>query len=114
MSPDADSFWENVAGKLRKKKGFCPPTPEEAEAAFNAAPSVPLSEERINSIVEAAKSEGEEDSTDEREWQEEMEDAAERELQLFRKPGEGDEAAKKAEQELEDEMLNDDPEEDKA
>ncbi|MFL5241560.1 MAG: hypothetical protein ACJ8FY_05585 [Gemmataceae bacterium] len=114
MSPDADSFWKNVAGKLRRKKGFCPPTPEEAEAAFNAAPSVPLSEERINSIVEAAKSEDEEDLTDEGEWQKELESAEERELQLFRKPGEGDEAAKKAEQELEDEMLNDDPEEDKA
>ena len=35
MSPDADSFWKNVAGKLRKKKGFCPPTPEEADEAVN-------------------------------------------------------------------------------
>jgi hypothetical protein len=110
MSSDDDKFWENVAGKLRKKKGFCPPTPEEAEAAFNAAPSVPLSEERINSIVDAATGK---DELTEDEWQEdeELEDAK-GELQLYRKPGEGDEAAKKAEQELEDEMLNDDPEED--
>jgi hypothetical protein len=108
MSLDADRFWKNVAGKLRKKKGFCPLTPEEAEAAFNEAPSVPLSDERINSIVKAAT--GGQDSTDEGEWQEddELQGAEEKQLQLFRKPGEGDEAAKKAETELEDEMLDDD------
>ena len=45
--------WNEIAGKLRKKKGFCPLTPEEAEAAYNAAPDVPLTEDRIALIVRA-------------------------------------------------------------
>ena len=54
MSSEADRIWDECAGRLRKKKGFCPLTPEEAAAAFNAAPIVPLSEDRIDSIVRAA------------------------------------------------------------
>lgn len=117
MSSDADRFWETVAGKLRKKKGFCPLTAEEAEAAFDKAPSVPLSKEQIASILKAATSDVEDEDSDDDEWQDddEMTSCKEKQLQLFRKPGEGDEEARKNEKELEDEMLNDDdPEEEKA
>ena len=107
MSPDDDTFWKNVVGKLRKKEGFCPPTPEEAEAAFDEAPSVDLSEERLDSIVEAVTSDGKD-----ADWQEDEENAETGEPVLYRKPGEGDPTAKKNEKELEEEMLTDDPEED--
>lgn len=49
--------WEREMWEaLRKKKGFGPLTPEEAEAAYNVAPDIPLSEDQINSIVRAATS----------------------------------------------------------
>ncbi len=104
MSSDDDIFLDRVVGKLRKKKGFCPPTPEEAEAAYDEAPSIPMSEDELDALVAAATAEDEE-----AEWQEEeeMEAAEEWALQLYRKPGAGDAEAKKAETELEDEMLND-------
>ena len=54
MSSDADKIWDRAIGKLRRKKGFSPLTPEEAKAAYEAAPSVPLSSARISEIVKAA------------------------------------------------------------
>jgi hypothetical protein len=102
MTADADRFWNNIAGKLRKKKGFCPPTSEEAEVALNEATPEPQSDDRVKEIVDIATTEGEEN------WDEEFQGAEGRELQLHRKKGAEDSAAKKAEKELEDEMLNDD------
>ncbi len=54
MNSDADKAWERAIGKLRRKKGFSPLTPEEAEAAYEAAPAVPLSAARISDIVKFA------------------------------------------------------------
>lgn len=54
MNPDADKTWERAIGKLRRKKGYGPLTPEEAEAAYEAAPAVPLSASRISDIVKFA------------------------------------------------------------
>ena len=54
MNSDADKTWDRAIGKLRRKKGYSPLTPEEAKAAYEAAPSVPLSAARINEIVKAA------------------------------------------------------------
>jgi Zn-dependent peptidase ImmA (M78 family) len=54
MNSDADKSWERAIGKLRKKKGYGPLTPEEAEAAYEAAPAVPLSAARIGEIVKFA------------------------------------------------------------
>jgi HTH-type transcriptional regulator / antitoxin HigA len=54
MSSDADKTWDRAIGKLRRKKGYSPLTPEEAKAAYEAAPSVPLSAARIDEIVKAA------------------------------------------------------------
>jgi DNA-directed RNA polymerase specialized sigma24 family protein len=56
MNSEADRFWDEIAGQLRKKKGFCPLSPEEAAAAFHAALPVPLPEDRIDSFVKAATS----------------------------------------------------------
>jgi hypothetical protein len=54
MNSDADKIWDRAIGKLRRKKGFSPLTPEEAKAAYEAAPAVPLSAARIDEIVKAA------------------------------------------------------------
>ena len=54
MNSDADKFWDRAIGELRRKNGFSPLTPEEAETAYGAAPSVPLSAGRIEAIVRAA------------------------------------------------------------
>ena len=54
MNSDADKAWERAIGKLRRKKGFSPLTPEEAEAAYEAAPAAPLSAARISDIVKFA------------------------------------------------------------
>jgi formylglycine-generating enzyme required for sulfatase activity len=56
MSSDADKHWDEVAGELRRLKGLGPLTAEEAEAEFDAAPEVPLSDEQIRSIVDLVTS----------------------------------------------------------
>src|SRR5262245_23523073 len=38
MSSEDDKFWDTVANQLRKKKGYCPLTDEEAEAALDEIP----------------------------------------------------------------------------
>jgi hypothetical protein len=54
-----DAEWNSVVRAYRKKKGFSPLTSEEAEAAYDVAPSVPLPPGRIGEIVRAATSDGE-------------------------------------------------------
>src|SRR4029077_19282231 len=54
MNSDADKTWDRAIGKLRREKGFSALTPEEAKAAYESAPSVPLSAARISEIVKAA------------------------------------------------------------
>ncbi len=112
MSSDADKYWHDIAGKLRKKKGLSPLTPQEAEAAFDAAPEIPLSDDHIRSIVESVKS-GELttweplpnlDWTDELDLQT-VEDGV---GQLFRNEGKHDPETDKAEEELREELLGDD------
>ena len=60
MTSDADRFWEGVAKKLRRAKGFSIPTPEEAEAELNAAKEEPLTDEQIDAMMRAAISEEDE------------------------------------------------------
>lgn len=117
MSSEADKLWEDLAVKLRKKQGFCPLTPEEAEAAFNEAPAEPLSEERINSIVESATSGEDGDWTPDLQgdWEEESahDDVTEGKYQMHRNEGEKTSETDQIEDDLEKEMLSDDdPEED--
>jgi hypothetical protein len=58
MSHDAEKRAEEMLNKLRKLKGLCPMTPEEADAAYDAAPEVPLSQDKIRSIVDSVTSMG--------------------------------------------------------
>jgi hypothetical protein len=115
MSSEDDKFWDQYAGKLRKKKGFCPLTPEEAAAAFKAAPDVPLSEDRIDSIVRAATSSGTKTAEPEpgAEWEEggEVADVSDQAYQLCRNKGD-DSDTDPDEKALEDELLKDGEEED--
>lgn len=55
MSREANRFWKRVAPALRRYLKLTPPTPEEAEAAFQAAEEMPLSERQIESILYYAK-----------------------------------------------------------
>lgn len=56
MKSDADKFWDSIVGKLRKHEGVSPMTPEEAEAEFEVAPSVPLAEARLDQLFNAVMS----------------------------------------------------------
>ena len=117
MNSDADKLWDDLAGKLRKKQGFCPLTPEEAEAAFNDAPAEPLSADRINSIVESATSREQDSWTpdDDDDWDGDsaLDEAAEGKYQLYRNEGEITPETDKKEEDLRRKMLSDDePEED--
>jgi HTH-type transcriptional regulator / antitoxin HigA len=56
MNSDDDTFWNLAVSKLRRKKGSDPLTADEADAAYDAAPSVPLIAERIEAIVKSATS----------------------------------------------------------
>lgn len=117
MSDEADRFWDDVAGKLRKVKGLCPLTPEEAEAAFDAAPEIPLTPDEVESIVDAVTS-GELASWDplpdaDAEADPSFGEVNEQVLQVFRHEGEEDADADREEQDLENELLNEnDPKED--
>lgn len=117
MSSDADRLWENLAGKLRKKQGFCPLTPEEAAAAYRDAPEEEISEERVQEIVESATSRSEEGWTpdQDKEWDgdEVPDEAAEGRYQIHRNEGEKTPDTDKKEDDLKRKMLrDDDPEED--
>ena len=57
MTSDADRFWDGVARKLRRAKGFLTPTPEEAEAELYAVGEEPLTDKQIDAMMKAAISE---------------------------------------------------------
>ncbi len=115
MSHDAEKRAEEAIHKLRKLKGFCPMTPEEADAAYDAAPPDPISDDEIDSLIEAVTSGGKaswEPKPDLR-WTEEennsgVEDDA---LQLHRNKGE-DDGDTTEEDKLREELLNDEEDED--
>jgi hypothetical protein len=110
MSADADRVWDLLAGKLRKQKGLCPPTPEEAERAYRKAPSVPLSRERMDEILKAAIS-GElpEKEPDDVVFNDDHVDKEVEADALALCRNEGDEpAAEQREKDLEDKLLSDD------
>lgn len=56
MSRDAEKRADEMTHKLRKLKGLCPMSPEEADAAFDAAPSVPIPPVKVRSIIDSVKS----------------------------------------------------------
>lgn len=56
MSGEVDRFWKDAATRLRRAKWLHALAPEEAQAALDAADEVPLSQDEIESVVEAATS----------------------------------------------------------
>ncbi|MCF6283575.1 MAG: hypothetical protein L3K26_00060 [Candidatus Hydrogenedentes bacterium] len=54
MEHDADKYWQQVSPGLRRYLNLAPPTRAEAEAEFEAAEAVPISEERMQSILNYA------------------------------------------------------------
>jgi len=112
MKSDADKFWVDTVGKIRKAKGLCPLTPKEADEAFDDAPEVPMSADEIASIVDAVTS-GELASWEplaqyDYESDPTFGEVNESVLEVFRHEGEADDEAEALEKELEDEMLNED------
>lgn len=119
MSSDADKLWDDLAGKLRKKQGFCPLTPEEASAAYRDAPEEDISEDLIREIVESATTRGEEgwtpDQDEEWDGEESIDEAHEGRYQIHRNEGEKTPETDQKEDDLKRKMLNDDDaEEDEA
>lgn len=116
MNSDADKLWDDLVGKLRKKQGFCPLTPEEASAAFKDAPEEDISEDFIREIVESAITRSEEGWTpdQEEEWgyEESFDSIHEGRYQIHRNEGERTPETDNKEEDLKRKMLSDDAEED--
>jgi hypothetical protein len=114
MSSDADKVFDLVANKLRKKKGLCPPTPEEAAEAFKKTKSIPVSEEERAAIVDAMLSEDSpirSGDTSEPWSSTPLDQAIDADCQaICRNPGEGDEETERLEAEIEQQLLEEDDE----
>jgi hypothetical protein len=115
MGHDAEKRAEEMIHKLRKLNGFCPMTPEEADAAYEAAPAVPISEDDIESMIEFVTSGGRAswEPRPDLGWADdintsEVEDDA---LQIHRNQGE-DDGDTTEEDKLREEMLSDDESQD--
>ncbi len=115
MSHDAEKRAEEVIHKLRKLKGFCPMTPAEADAAYDAAPADSISDEDMDSMIEFATSAGTAswEPRPDLGWtdEENIEEVEEDTLQLHRNKGEH-EGDTSEEDRLREEMLSDDETED--
>lgn len=110
MTSNADSFWNEIAPKYRKLKGFCPMTPEEADAAYDAAPVVPMTAEEIQRIVDGVVAgETPEWEPEIIEWSpnENLEAVKDEMLAVYREEGEADPETDAKEEELRKRMLND-------
>ena len=110
MSTNSDKRTEEMLNKLRKLKGFCQLTPEEADAEYEAAPTEPLSDDEIASIVESVIS-GELASWEpvpDLDWADELNlnEVESDAPQLYRNKGEGDDDATAAEDSLREELLD--------
>jgi hypothetical protein len=115
MNSDADKEFDLIANKLRKKKGLCPPTPDEAAKAFKKARPIPISDEERDSIVDAMLS-GQnrihhvEPSEPWRSTPLDQEIDADCEA-ICRNPGEEDEETKQLEADIAEKLLAEDDEE---
>jgi hypothetical protein len=110
MNGKADKFWTDAAANLRRAKRLHALTPEEAQAQLDAAQEVPLSEEEIESVIDAATS-GELTTwtpTPHLDWAEDFDTAAVADdvLQLNRNRGEEDPEVEQLLDELRREALN--------
>lgn len=56
MANEADRFWNSIVKGLRRYMRLSPPSDKEAELELNAADEIPISEEKIESIVQSVTS----------------------------------------------------------
>ena len=114
---DAEKFWKQYSEKLRRFKGLCPLTPEEAEQALKKIPHRDASDEEIDAIVEAILRDElpESDYQPHVDWSPECDYAEiDSEAVLFRNEGEGSAETDGLEEKLVEELLDDDePENDR-
>ncbi len=114
MSRDAEKRSEEAIKKLRKLKGFCPMTAEEADAAYDAAPAQLISDDEIDSLIDFVTSGGKASWEPKLDlgWTHEVNtsEAEDDALQLHRNQGE-DKGDTTVEDKLREEMLSDDEEE---
>ncbi len=115
MSSEAEKRAERMIHKLRKLKGFCPLTPEEADAMYDAAPAEEIGDDDVQSLVEfvvsGAKAAWE--PQPDLGWDAEVDlgEVEDEALQLYRNKGEGGDDTSE-EDSLREELLNDDETED--
>ena len=111
MSHDAEERANEVIHKLRKLKGFCPMTPEEADAAYDATTADPISEDEIDSMIDFVTSAGKAswEPVPDLGWTDEVdiETVEEDALQLHRNKGD-EEGDTTEEDKLREEMVVDD------
>lgn len=112
MTSDADRFWDAIAPKYRALRGLCPMTPEEADAEYDNAPAIPMTETEIQAMVDAAIS-GQVSSWEPevKHWtpDSDVESVEEETLAMYREEGEADAETDAIEEELRKRMLNDEP-----
>ena len=113
---NADKWWDDAVQKLRRMKGLCPLTREEADAELKKTKRVPISESEIDSIVSRIVSGQMDEEPVARPWGEQQldEELAGEILQLNRNAGEEDPETAKRLNELREQLLNDDDDEDAA
>jgi hypothetical protein len=110
MTSDADSFWDEIAPKYRTYRGLSPMTAQQADAAFDDAPAIPMTAEEIQRIVNAVVA-GEQPTWEPEAtgWSrsENLEQVESDMLAVYREQGETDPETEAKEEELRNRMLND-------
>lgn len=110
MNSEADRFWDEIVPKYRKLKGLCPMTPQEADAAFDGAPEIPISDDDVQRIVDGVVHDQPPDwQPDSAEWSPDgnLESVDEDMLAVFREEGESDPDTDVKEAELRKRILSD-------
>jgi hypothetical protein len=107
---------DDIIAKSRKRHGFSPLTPDEAEVAYENAQEEPLPKDFIDSVLQKVSGDTEKswEPPVSYDWLEdsdysEVEDGV---LQLHRNKGEDDSDVEESEEELRNELLSDDDDED--
>ena len=109
MSEDPDRLWERLAPKYQRVKGLCPMTPDEAEAAYDAAPNTPLPSRTIRDMVERITGKSLDEVDDEPIAWQDAEEVGEL-CAMYREEGEPDPNTDEIEAELRKQMLDDEDE----
>jgi len=112
MTSEADRFWNDIAPKYRALRGLCPMTPEEADAEYDNAPAIPMTESEIQSIVDAAISgQALPREPEVKHWapDSDLEAVEDEMLAMYREEGEPDAETDAIEEELRKRILSDEP-----